>query len=116
MWTAIFCALSAAACVLCLTGCVLVVRNAAHVTESQAQRLDSAESRIKSLRSSHDEMAQELEHLANRVKMQRVRNATDHASKKSGDAGEFPDPVTHPNEWRTEMNKRLAIARLGAKR
>lgn len=114
MWTAIFSALTAAICVLCLVGCVLVVRNATRVTESQAQGLRSLPSRIESLQESQKLMADELEHLAQRVKMQRVRNATDHATK-SKSAGDLPDAYTNPDEWRAAMNRKLAMQRIGGK-
>lgn len=114
MWTAIFSALTAVICVLCLSGCVLIVRNAARVTESQARELRSLPSRVESLQESQKLMADELEHLAQKVKMQRVRNATDHATR-SRSAGEMPDPHREPNEWRAAMNRKLAEAKTGVK-
>ena len=112
MWLAIFSALTAVICALCLSGCVLIVRNAARVTESQAQEMRSLPSRIESLQESQKLMADELEHLAQRVKMQRVRNATDHGTK-SRSVGDLPDAYTNPDEWRAAMNRRLAMQRLG---
>lgn len=63
---------------------------------------------------SQDILAQELERLANRVKMQRVRNVTEHGRARPGD-GAMPDPMTQPNEWRTAMNRKLAEAKTGVK-
>lgn len=114
MWTAIFSALTAVICVICLSGCVLIVRNAVRDMGSQGQVLRSLPSRIESLQESQRLMADELEHLAQRVKMQRVRNATDHATK-SKSAGDLPDAYTNPDEWRAAMNRKLAMQRLGGK-
>lgn len=114
MWGVIFSALTAAICVLCLSGCVFIVRNAARVTESQARELRSLPSQIESLQESQKLLATELEHLAQRVKMQRVRNATDHATKSKSD-GDSPDPYREPNEWRQHMSRKLAQAKTGVK-
>jgi len=56
----------------------------------------------------------EVERLANRVKMQRVRNATEHGQTRPGN-GSMPDPISQPNEWRTAMNRKLAEAKTGVK-
>jgi hypothetical protein len=74
--------------------------------------LRSHASRIELLEDSQQSAVTELTALANRVKMQRVRAATDHASRPAGD----PDPYTNPDEWRSVMNKRLAAAKLNGGR
>jgi len=56
----------------------------------------------------------ELERLSNRVKMQRVRNVTEHGRTQTGN-GSMPDPRTNPEEWRLAMNRKLAEAKTGVK-
>jgi hypothetical protein len=64
------------------------------------------------LRESLEATQVELERLTNRVKMQRVRNVTEHGLKPTGD---MPDPYREPNEWRAAMNRKLAQSRTGVK-
>jgi hypothetical protein len=112
LWTAIFSALSAvlACCFLILT--VFFARRARADSGPQGAQLRSALSRIASLSESLEATQLELERLSNRVKMQRVRNVTEHGQKQSGDA---PDPYREPNEWRAHMNRKLAQAKTGVK-
>lgn len=112
MWTAIFCASSAVLCAVCLIGCTRVARTVQENSVSLEAEVRLNASRIRSLTESHTLTVEELENLANRVKMQRVRNATDHATKKSARAGDMPDPYTSPDEWRAAMTKRLAEAKI----
>jgi hypothetical protein len=74
-------------------------------------RLHSIESAVRSLRGVQTDLAGTLEQVANRVKMQRVRNAATHGENSPGE----PDPYKNPDEWRTAMNKRLAATKLGGK-
>lgn len=105
MWTAIFCVSSVILCCLCLLGCVLNVQSARQGSESQRRLLRSCVSRLESLEESAELSKTELERLANRVKMQRVRNATDHATSSRPD-GE-PDPAKDPAGWRDWKNRQL---------
>lgn len=114
MWTAILLALSAVLSTCCLILTVLFARRARRELAPAARALRSFDSRLQSLTESQELLGQELERLANRVKMQRVRNATDHGQTQLG-KGSMPDPVSHPNEWRTAMNRKLAEAKTGVK-
>lgn len=110
MWTAFICALSAAICIGCLVGCTRVVRNVQEDSASLVAEVRLNASRIKSLTESHELTVDELKNLANRVKMQRVRSAADHATSSKSD-GE-PDPIRDPDRWRAWMNKKIAMSRL----
>lgn len=57
-----------------------------------------------------DELESTVEVLANRVKMQRVRNAATHAEKETS---RDPDPYTDPDRWRQQMNARLTRDKFG---
>lgn len=117
VWTGILCASSAVLCVVCLIGCTRVARTVQENSASLEAEVRLNASRVRSLTESHTLTVEELQNLANRVKMQRVRNATDHATRKSGPAGDMPDPYTAPDEWRAAMTKRLAEAKIaGGKR
>jgi len=109
-----FSALTAGICALWTLGCALYVASAARGMASLAKLTRSHESRIASLQESTELLTAELERLAQRVKMQRVRNATEHATK-SKSAGDMPDPVAYPNEWRAAMNRKIAEAKTGVK-
>jgi uncharacterized protein YlxW (UPF0749 family) len=112
----VFSVLTVVICTLCLLGCVFVVRNASHVTESQEAAKPSVERRLELLSESLKSTQDELEHLAQKVKMQRVRNATDHATRTNGGGsgrnGE-PDPYSQPDEWRRMMEDKLARRKHG---
>jgi hypothetical protein len=110
MWNAFFCALSAAACLFCLIGCTRAVQRVREDSASLVAEVRLNTSRIQSLTESHELSVDELKNLANRVKMQRVRNATDHATNSKSD-GE-PDPIRDPDRWRAWMNRKIAMARL----
>ena len=110
MWNAIFSVLSVILCSCCLIGCVFVAQRARQNSGPQAAQIRSATSRIASLSESVEALQLELERLSNRVKMQRVRNVTEHGLRPSG---EDPDPYRNPNEWRAAMNKKLALQRHG---
>lgn len=116
MWTVFFSVLSAALCLFCLIACTHVARNVRADSASLVAEVRLNTSRVRSLTESHELTVEELTNLANRVKMQRVRNAADHATKKSARAGDLPDPYTSPDEWRAAMTKRLAEAKLGGTR
>lgn len=113
MWTAILCVSSAVLASCCLIGCVFVVQRARAVSGPQVAQIRSVVSQQASMNESLQELQTELERLANRVKMQRVRNATEHGTgpKRAGD--ELPDPYTQPDEWRRAANRQLALKQLG---
>jgi hypothetical protein len=69
-------------------------------------------SRIQSLETSHEELAAELQAVANRVKMMRVRNATNH-TRDPEPSSEMPDPHTQPEAWRKAMNLKIAQRSIG---
>lgn len=106
MWTAIFCALSAAIALLSLAVSVFAARRAARVAALPQERLRSVESRLGSIEGSIPEMQQTMEVLANRVKMQRVRTAANHV--QAGSNGE-PDVRSDPEAWRAWKNSQLRI-------
>lgn len=108
MWLGIFSALSVSLCILCALVAIYAARTATRAPESLEQRLHSVELQQRSSTTSLTELSTELEALAQRVKMQRVRNATNHASRGNG----APDPYSDPDAWRQAMNRRLAFGKL----
>jgi len=102
--------LSAASFILSCAALFLSVRSAIRVQELRRAKADYGASRITSIETSLHELQDELQHLANRVKMIRVRNTTDHATgnskPKTGPDG-LPDPYTDPDGWRKAMNAKL---------
>lgn len=108
MWPVFFSVLSAASCILSILAAIYAVRRVIREPESRELRLHSVESRLVSLQTSQNDLSVELEALAQRVKMQRVRNATNHASRVNGS----PDPYQDPDRWRQEMNRQLAFGKL----
>lgn len=111
MWTTVFYALTVSVSVLCLTGCVFVAQRAAAERGSLLKRLRSCELQIESTRISVEESQQTLTEIANRVKMQTVRKAARHAAGSSDE----PDPYRSPDEWRSMMSRRIALAKTGIK-
>lgn len=96
----------------------LVVRLASRLQDF-ADRLARCEARpiasgspSESLSARLDELEQTVEVLANRVKMQKVRNAALHAERER--PGGLPDPYKEPDRWRDAVNKRLASSKLPA--
>lgn len=113
MWitlVGLLCVLSAAASILCLVRANSAARRAERAPLSLRAKVDSCESRIESLLTSRDELTVALDALAQRVKMQRVRQATDHATGPRG----LPDPYKNPDEWRAAVNSQLSRGKLGA--
>lgn len=101
----IFIAACAVLSVLSALVSLQAARNARADLESLDRRLHLLESSTRSLQDSATSQAETLEQLANRVKMQRVRNAVNHAARDNDE----PDPYRDPNAWRQAMNKRLAF-------
>lgn len=113
MWlilTGFFCALSAAASIAWSARAFSAARRAERAPASLLARVASLESRVESLTSSRDELTVALDALAQRVKMQRVRTAVDHATGPRG----LPDPYKNPDEWRAAVNSQLSRGKLGA--
>lgn len=111
MWTTVFYALTATASVLCLIGSIYVVRRATAAQASLLKRLRSCESQNELLRISIEEMQHTVTEIANRVKMQTVRRAANHAGGSSGE----PDPYRDPDGWRSMMSRKIALAKTGMK-
>lgn len=102
-------ALAAAACLLAILACLCVARIAVRVRELQDVQAVSASSSPESLRLRVDSLTTQLEEvavalgdLAQRVKMQKVRNAANHVRD------EMPDPYRDPDGWRRAMNSKLS--------
>lgn len=100
-------ALSVTACFLSIGAVFLSVRTAALMRELQDQPQRLSESRLVSLETSLAEQADALQAVANRVKMQKVRNAANHVHDR--DDKQTPDPYRDPDGWRKAMNKSLAM-------
>lgn len=111
MWTTFFFALTVIASVTCLIGTIYVARSAKVGAASLQKRLRSCESQIASMTTSQEELVQTVTDVANRVKMQRVRNIATHATGSPGE----PDPYKNPDEWRSMMTRKLALAKVGIK-
>jgi len=112
MWPAISSVLSVLAFFLSLGAIFFAARSAIAARELLDQNSRLPVSRINSLETSLQDTQDALAAVANRVKMQRVRAAADHAIKKDkvGSSGE-PDPRTDPEGWRTWMNSQLRIGK-----
>jgi len=80
MWTPIFFALLAVLCMCSILLSLYAVRFATRRTASPLAKLHAAELRLQFLEQSQNETADALQVVANRVKMQRVRNAANHVS------------------------------------
>ena len=111
MWTVYFSALGAILSLCCALAAFYVASNAARERESLARNTRLLASRVDSLASSMSEWSVELEGLANRVKMQRVRTAVTHLDPKSSPE-KMPDPYKDPDGWRLAMNRKLAQAKV----
>lgn len=102
-----FSVLSAVVAFLSAGAALSAVRSAIRERASLRQQVDSCESALRSLKTSLDDQSSAMETLANRVKMQRVRTAALHVKDDKE-----PDPYQNPDEWRKQMNKRLAAAKV----
>lgn len=89
---------------------LFVARTAAHVRELRDQFARFKRSDTESLQLQLRELSETVEQLANRVKMQRVRNAINHVPDKP--STDLPDPHKDPDGWRRAMNAKLALAKL----
>lgn len=98
--------LAVTACFLSVLAAFSSVRTAAALRALRDRWPQLSESRLHSIETSLAEQADALQAVANRVKMQKVRNAANHA-QGSGE----PDPYSDPDGWRRAMNKRLSTMR-----
>lgn len=103
MWSSFFFALTAILCCACLIGSISAVLTARAERDSLHKRLHYCESQLKLNTSSVDELREITETVAQQQKMQRVRKASVHALKPSGE----PDPKADPEAWRAWMNSKL---------
>jgi len=103
MWAVIFSALSVVVCILCFLVSLSSVRTVTRASELPERRLRSVELQIESMKVSTDETIRMLTELANRVKMQKVRNIVHHTG---GSLGE-PDARADPEGWRSWKNSQL---------
>lgn len=81
-------------------------RTAEATTALQARLKSSGLSRIESCELRIDELAQAIGDVANRVKMQRVRNAANHVDDNP--SSKLDKLKENPEAWRAEMNRRIA--------
>lgn len=100
--------LSVSALALSVLSMTAAVRVAKAVQALPDELQVSNESRLKSLEACVAEQADALLAVANRVKMQKVRNAANHVA----DSG-LPDPYKDPDGWRKAMNSKLQKGKLG---
>lgn len=109
MWIVISSALSATLAVCCLIATFFVARRAARAAEWLPGKVASLESQLALQQRLTNDLAETLTELANRVKMQRVRNVVQHGSTTA-----LPDPARDPEGWRKAMNRSLAERRIGS--
>lgn len=103
MWTVISFALLAILCVWSLVQSRSAVRIAARLTEYPRAELQSIESRLQSIVQCQTETEEALKVLANRVKMQRVRNAANHVSDSL-------DPTSvDPSSVKDQLRRRAGL-------
>ena len=98
--------LSSIAATFCVVVCVRVRRE---LREAALAWQQSPQRSVQSLLESHTE---ELTNLANRVKMMKVRRASNHTDRN----GELPDAYRDPDAWRAAMNARIAASKVPALR
>lgn len=107
MWTVIFSVLIAFALSVSLVAIFLAARSVVAVQELRQHFQLLNASAPESLKARVSEIESTLEVLANRVKMQRVRTAAEHATKPATKTAGEPDPAVDPEGWRNWQNKQL---------
>ena len=103
MWPVFFSVLSVVLSGFCFLVACFAARAASRARELPQERLRCVESRTESLVASLNDLQSTMEVLANRVKMQRVRNFAMHAVGSDGE----PDARIDPEAWRAWKNKQL---------
>jgi len=103
MWIVISCVLSVVLSVGSLAVALFAVRLVRAVAASPPLNTRSLLLRIESTENSLQETQATLAELANRVKMQKVRNAIGHVKRDNGE----PDVATDPEGWRAWKNRQL---------
>ena len=101
---------------LSIAALIFAALTAARVRACERQLRSSSGSRVESLARSVADMSSTLEELANRVKMQRVRAATNHVKDAPAAPTGEPDPYKDPDGWRKMINSRIATAKIGGTR
>ena len=106
---AIFAVLSVLLSACCAVVSLSAAKRARAAADLPRKLERSDELRVQSLHELATETATELERLANKVKMQKVRNVTEHGSHRRDE----PDPHTEPDRWRTFMNAKIQRQKMG---
>lgn len=111
MWSDFSFALSVAALLLSVAACFVAAGFASRVQALRDRVSDLQtslrESPVSSLGERVTQVEDAMELLANRVKMQRVRQAATHAEGAAKKTDDLPDPYRDPDGWRNAMNARL---------
>lgn len=101
---------SVIALVISIVATLVAARTASRVQALRDRFARLPVSRLESLATAQAELAETMEALANRVKMQRVRNAANHVPDLAQSS--VPDPHRDPDGWRKAMNAKLALGKL----
>jgi CRP-like cAMP-binding protein len=107
MWTVISNVLIVSSLLVSLVAIFLAARSVVAVSELRQAWLVLRPLDSKSFETRLHEAESALSLLANRVKMQKVRNAITHVER---DKGGEPDAKSDPEAWRAWMNAQLRIA------
>lgn len=103
-------ALTVIALAISCVAALLTARTAVRVQALQDQFARFKRSDTESLQLQLQELTETVTQLANRVKMQRVRNAINHVPDKP--SSDLPDPHRDPDAWRKAMNAKLALTKI----
>jgi len=112
MWNDFLPVSIAAGYLLLFLGVLYAVRVARRALALPGAATRSYESRLESLQSSHAEMRDQLDFLADQIKMMNVRSKITHATRKTK-ATDEPDPIKDPDSWRQWMTRKLNRQKAG---
>lgn len=119
MWTEFLLASSAIGFLLSMAAAFVSARTVVRVQALQDELVSwsksspaSLISRVDSIDTKVEELGLTLSTLAQKYKMQKVRNAANHVAE-TGDAGAMPDPYRDADGWRKAMNAKIARAKVG---